>query len=373
MKPIRVRGNSNALKREYANFANNNIKRCSPNSSIKSSPTHGIPRLLSENGKPDVSGNVITVSSDDDDAVEDNAYGLDYNSNKNVLSMDDYYYDDMDLSYYDDSDNLIDHNDYSEVVAKKRKRNLLLRGSSTDGESKSDNSKNKNERRKRKIAKTENNNDDDKIDEIIRELREVNDANNKTIKKFKNDEKKLFKRSKNINKNKWSSTMDLRNIQRSGLKLVQDKSKITPESVLDESKVAIVSPEDYDDDGIYIGPAKQRSKVVIRQSKLKAGDSNEYLAQLKVKRNIPIRPPSNLRRRRFKRRVIFPPLSYNGKGLEKEFIPYTNNIAYEYYDDPNEICDRLRLLLSSKAAGNSNHDQEINSIIEELRESNIIE
>lgn len=58
--------------------------------------------------------------------------------------------------------------------------------------------------------------------------------------------------------------------------------------------------------------------------------------------------------------------------LEKEFVPYTDNIAYEYYDDPNEICDRLRLLVMSKASGNTNHDQEINSIIEELREAYII-
>lgn len=62
-----------------------------------------------------------------------------------------------------------------------------------------------------------------------------------------------------------------------------------------------------------------------------------------------------------------------GDGLEKEFIPYTENIAYEYYDDPNELCERLQLLISSKLAGNSNHSQEINSIIEELRENDIIE
>lgn len=58
-----------------------------------------------------------------------------------------------------------------------------------------------------------------------------------------------------------------------------------------------------------------------------------------------------------------PPLDFN-------FIPYNvnNRIVYEYFDDPNELCDRLRLLVSSKMGGNSNHMQEINSIIEELRE-----
>lgn len=58
------------------------------------------------------------------------------------------------------------------------------------------------------------------------------------------------------------------------------------------------------------------------------------------------------------------------KPLDFDFIPYNanNRIVYEYFDDPNELCDRLRLLVSSKMAGNTNHMQEINSIIEELRE-----
>lgn len=59
--------------------------------------------------------------------------------------------------------------------------------------------------------------------------------------------------------------------------------------------------------------------------------------------------------------------------LEEKFIPYTQNIAYEYYDDPNELVDRLRLLVASKSVGNSNHAQEINSILEELRERKLIE
>lgn len=60
----------------------------------------------------------------------------------------------------------------------------------------------------------------------------------------------------------------------------------------------------------------------------------------------------------------------SSKLLDFNFIPYNvnNRIIYEYFDDPNELCDRLRLLVSSKRAGNSNHMQEINSIIEELRE-----
>lgn len=51
---------------------------------------------------------------------------------------------------------------------------------------------------------------------------------------------------------------------------------------------------------------------------------------------------------------------------------YKRNTDYIYWDDPNELIDRLKLLIASKNAGNTNHDNEIISIIEELREAGII-
>lgn len=41
---------------------------------------------------------------------------------------------------------------------------------------------------------------------------------------------------------------------------------------------------------------------------------------------------------------------------------------YVYYDDPNELVDRLRILLGSQQAGHTGHENEINAIIEELKE-----
>lgn len=75
--------------------------------------------------------------------------------------------------------------------------------------------------------------------------------------------------------------------------------------------------------------------------------------------------PSTGRRSRAKR----------GAGIETGFIPYDGRerIVYEYFDDPNELCDRLHLLVASQAAGNSNHSREINSIVEELRELGFVE
>lgn len=106
---------------------------------------------------------------------------------------------------------------------------------------------------------------------------------------------------------------------------------------------AILSPDDFDDNGKFIGSAEKRRKITLAASKFN------------------INSIKNIKSRQKK-----------GRALEKNFIPYNENIVYEYWDDPNELCERLQLLLASKSAGNSNHDQEINSIIEELRERKII-
>lgn len=49
-----------------------------------------------------------------------------------------------------------------------------------------------------------------------------------------------------------------------------------------------------------------------------------------------------------------------------------HNIDYVYWDDPNELVERLKLLMAETTAGNNNHANEIQSIIEELREAEII-
>lgn len=48
------------------------------------------------------------------------------------------------------------------------------------------------------------------------------------------------------------------------------------------------------------------------------------------------------------------------------------NVDYVYWDDPNELVERLKLLLASRDAGNTGLENEIISIIEELRENNTI-
>jgi len=64
-----------------------------------------------------------------------------------------------------------------------------------------------------------------------------------------------------------------------------------------------------------------------------------------------------------------------GKGM----LPHTmlvsrgHEMDYVYWDDPNELVDRLQLLAASYQAGNKSHTNEIMSILEELREADLIE
>ena len=49
-----------------------------------------------------------------------------------------------------------------------------------------------------------------------------------------------------------------------------------------------------------------------------------------------------------------------------------SSMDYVYWDDPNELFDRLRLLMAERSGGNHSHTNEIPSIIEELREGGYI-
>lgn len=74
--------------------------------------------------------------------------------------------------------------------------------------------------------------------------------------------------------------------------------------------------------------------------------------------------------------IIKPMFSHEGKGFPKipthKKVPNGNQPDYVYWNTPKELVSRLRLLWASKTAGHTGHDNEILSIIEELREEHII-
>lgn len=73
--------------------------------------------------------------------------------------------------------------------------------------------------------------------------------------------------------------------------------------------------------------------------------------------------------------VIEPLFSKVGESLQTDLMELRKNakVDYKYWNNPNELVDRLRLLIASQSAGHTGHNNEVVAIIEELREENIIE
>lgn len=66
---------------------------------------------------------------------------------------------------------------------------------------------------------------------------------------------------------------------------------------------------------------------------------------------------------------LFPKELYGGRGLYSKVVSSPDVV---YWDDPNELVNRLKLLVASTDAGNTSHKNEIINIIQELRESGYI-
>lgn len=61
---------------------------------------------------------------------------------------------------------------------------------------------------------------------------------------------------------------------------------------------------------------------------------------------------------------------FSGEGLINKSV--VTDVDYVYWNDVNELVDRLKLLVASQSAGHTGHSNEIVSIIEELREAGVI-
>ena len=59
-------------------------------------------------------------------------------------------------------------------------------------------------------------------------------------------------------------------------------------------------------------------------------------------------------------------------GARLNLVHDSRKVRYVYFDDVNELVDRLRLLVSKIEAGNNSYHNEVLSIIEELREKGVI-
>ncbi|KYN00596.1 hypothetical protein ALC62_08623 [Cyphomyrmex costatus] len=61
-----------------------------------------------------------------------------------------------------------------------------------------------------------------------------------------------------------------------------------------------------------------------------------------------------------------------GAGVPTTMRVTDDKVDYVHWDDPNKLVDRLQLLDASRTTGNNAHDNEILSILEELREAGVI-
>ncbi|XP_070518834.1 uncharacterized protein [Cardiocondyla obscurior] len=116
----------------------------------------------------------------------------------------------------------------------------------------------------------------------------------------------------------------------------------------------------FPDESSYTDTDKKNYKSILMATN---AHKRDYNSQNQVKSN---------KGHKYKN-IIAPVLSKKiGQGIPYAVTLNNNKIDYVYWDDPNELVNRLRLLEASRYAGHNAHDNEILSIIEELCEVGLI-
>lgn len=121
--------------------------------------------------------------------------------------------------------------------------------------------------------------------------------------------------------------------------------------------------ENYKKDGVIRGNKGTKYRTIIKP----------YLEREKITKQSkkPVSSKSTSRSP-YTLRILDAVTKKKGGSILLKYSP-NSNTDYVYWRNVNDIVDRLQLLLSSEASGNSNLHNEIISIIEELKESNIIQ
>lgn len=156
---------------------------------------------------------------------------------------------------------------------------------------------------------------------------------------------------------------------RFGIRKVQNKFKMGQHAVtFNDNKICVRNKNFKLTDGL-------RNLLFLKEPKTYTeNDKNIYkqILLLTDTHKLDIDKISDLKN--IKYQEIVKPLFKVGSGIESEYMELNDEInsEYTYWDDPNELVERLRLLISSKSAGHNAHNNEILSIVEELKEANII-
>lgn len=177
----------------------------------------------------------------------------------------------------------------------------------------------------------------------------------------------------------WSMSSELDNIpfgvRKERGKLLMGNSLVT----ITENEISIDDKTYLKTDGLMNLLFKKTPELNIITENDKQNYKTILLDTLAHRRDYDASKPIKSNRGQKYTRIIRPLLKVtenyenmvHGTGLPAKKI-LKDNVDYVYWDNPNELIDRLKLLWASRDAGNTGLNNEIISIIEELRESGII-
>lgn len=145
---------------------------------------------------------------------------------------------------------------------------------------------------------------------------------------------------------------------------------------------------DQNDDDFYIGEKKYKGtpglyellfmKHPARYTKHDLKEYKSILAATNAHKQYHLPGANVIRNKSQKYKEIIAPLfppsrtrSGRGHTTTTYMVPKTS-VDYVHWDDPNELVERLKLLKASQRSGHTGHNNEIVSIVEELREAGVI-
>ena len=120
-----------------------------------------------------------------------------------------------------------------------------------------------------------------------------------------------------------------------------------------------IKPDDLENDCKILILSSAHKKKYDKNERIRAHNSNKF--------NNIIAPMFNITSKKLTEELI-----KGGSLLRYKIAKKRTALDYVYWDDPNELVDRLQLLTAERSARNPSHVNEIHSIIEELREANYI-
>lgn len=185
------------------------------------------------------------------------------------------------------------------------------------------------------------------------EEEEEEEASEETVKKFVTDYMDLIMKTPD----KTDQIYGIRTDRNLGFKIGSEPVQIRGNDL-------VIGPKKYEGtEGLYELLVKRQPKKIYSNTDL--DNFKKILEQTSAHKSNYSRKGSLAWNTTYKYRYIVSKLFQTGSGLFKTHHPNAG-VDYKYYRDPNELVNRLRLLLASRQSGSSAHLNEIAEIGTEL-------